>query len=191
MCRWRRAPSVWPQRLEQVLGGQQPEPLEPWMEELYRRVSDRQTMGSVVDELRPRWHRSRNLLDQFFRNPQERAPLHEVPSQLAQMRGVFSVLGLDQASLAPGACATASRNSWWTRSRKAAPPVFERLGNSLGAMGFLIDMLSYQRALAKQLFVYDEEQGEFRPLMGRAPEKLPEACLRLSVCRSRAAMRCR
>ena len=27
-------------------------PLEPWMEELYRRVSDRQTMGSVVGELR-------------------------------------------------------------------------------------------------------------------------------------------
>jgi chemosensory pili system protein ChpA (sensor histidine kinase/response regulator) len=33
----------------------------------------------------------------------------------------------------------------------------KKLGNSLGAMGFLIDMLSYQRALAKKLFVYDEE----------------------------------
>ena len=32
--------------------GVDPLPLEPWMEELYRRVSDRQTMGSVVDELR-------------------------------------------------------------------------------------------------------------------------------------------
>ena len=40
------------QRLEQVLAGAESAPLEPWMEELYRRVSDRQTMGSVVDELR-------------------------------------------------------------------------------------------------------------------------------------------
>ena len=40
------------QRLDQVVSGSQPEPLDEWMEELYRRVSDRQTMGSVVDELR-------------------------------------------------------------------------------------------------------------------------------------------
>ncbi|MEI8279816.1 MAG: hypothetical protein WCG87_08615, partial [Bacteroidota bacterium] len=31
--------------------------------------------------------------------------------------------------------------------------LFEKLGNSLGAMGFLIDMLSYQRTLAKKLFI--------------------------------------
>jgi len=41
--------------------------------------------------------------------------------------------------------------------------IFEKLGNSSGAMGFLIDMLSYQRTLAKTLFVYDEELGEFKP----------------------------
>ena len=88
------------QRLEQVSAGAQPEPLESWMEELYRRVSDRQTMGSVVDELRTTLGLVEKSLDQFFRSPQDRVPLHEVPSQLAQMRGVFSVLGLDQASLA-------------------------------------------------------------------------------------------
>jgi chemosensory pili system protein ChpA (sensor histidine kinase/response regulator) len=40
------------QRLARSPLGGQPEALEPWMEELYRRVSDRQTMGSVVGELR-------------------------------------------------------------------------------------------------------------------------------------------
>ena len=35
-------------------------------------------------------------------------------------------------------------------------------------MGFLIDMLNYQPALAKKLFVFDEALGELRPLMGRA-----------------------
>jgi chemosensory pili system protein ChpA (sensor histidine kinase/response regulator) len=161
------------QRLEQVLGGQQPEPLEPWMEELYRRVSDRQTMGSVVDELRTTLAQVEKSLDQFFRNPQERAPLHEVPSQLAQMRGVFSVLGLDQASLAARRMRDSVEKFLVDQVQEGGTEVFERLGNSLGAMGFLIDMLSYQRALAKQLFVYDEDLGEFRPLMGR--EKLPEA----------------
>ena len=83
------------QRLVHVTSGGEPEPLESWMEELYRRVSDRQTMGSVVDELRTTLGEVEKSLDQFFRNPQDKAPLREVPSQLAQMRGVFSVLGLE------------------------------------------------------------------------------------------------
>jgi chemosensory pili system protein ChpA (sensor histidine kinase/response regulator) len=37
----------------------------------------------------------------------------------------------------------------------------------LGALGFLIDMLNYQPALAKKLFFYDEEKGELNPVMGR------------------------
>ena len=157
------------QRLDQVTSGGRSEPLEAWMEDLYRRVSDRQTMGSVVDELRTSLGEIEKSLDQFFRNPLDKLPLHEVPSQLSQMRGVFSVLGLDQASiatlrmrdgvekllsenLAPGTTATES---------------FQKLGSSLGALGFLIDMLGYQRAMAKDLFFYDEVGGEFKPVMGR------------------------
>ena len=34
-------------------------------------------------------------------------------------------------------------------------------------MALLIDLLSYQRAMAKKLFVYDEALGELKPLMGR------------------------
>ena len=88
------------QRLEHVRAGGEPEPLEGWMEDLYRRVADRQTMGSVVDELRTALGQVESSLDQFFRNPQDKTPLRELPSQLAQMRGVFSVLGLDQPAVA-------------------------------------------------------------------------------------------
>jgi chemosensory pili system protein ChpA (sensor histidine kinase/response regulator) len=45
-------------RLDGVAAGGEPQPLEQWMEELYRRVSDHQTMGSVVDELRATSRRS-------------------------------------------------------------------------------------------------------------------------------------
>jgi chemosensory pili system protein ChpA (sensor histidine kinase/response regulator) len=157
------------QRLEHVCSGGEPEPLEAWMEELYRRVSDRQTMGSVVDELRTSLSEVEKSLDQFFRNPQDKTPLREVPSQLAQMRGVFSVLGLDQPSLASLRMRSSVDQFLVDDINEvtARTGIFEKLGNSLGAMGFLIDMLSYQRALAKKLFVYDEELGEFKPLMGR------------------------
>lgn len=155
-------------RLEHVNGGGLPQPLEKWMEDLYRRVSDRQVMGSVVDELRKTLGQLEKSLDQFFRNPLDKVPLHETPSQLAQMRGVFSVLGLDQAALA----ALRMRGSIEkflvddVDVESARTGIFLKLGNSLGAIGFLIDTLSYQRELAKNLFVYDEDLGEFKPLMG-------------------------
>ena len=167
-------------RLEHVMAGGQPEPLEAWMEELYRRVSDRQTMGGVVDELRTTLAEVENALDQFFRKPQDKQPLNEVPSRLGQMRGVFSVLGLDQAALATLRMRDAVERLLVDEIDEAAARagIFEKLGSSLGALGFLIDMLSYQRALAKKLFVYDEEQGVFKPLMGREKTQfLPEAAL--------------
>ncbi|WP_296509781.1 Hpt domain-containing protein [Rhodoferax sp.] len=157
------------QRLQHVTGGGEPEALEGWMEELYRRVSDRQTMGSVVDELRTTLAGIEKSLDQFFRDPRDKGPLREVPSQLAQMRGVFSVLGLDQPSIAALRMRSTVEQMLVDDIDEASARsgVFEKLGNSLGAMGFLIDMLSFQRALAKTLFVYDEALGEFKPLMGR------------------------
>ena len=88
------------QRLDSVAAGGEPDPLEPWMEDLYRRVSDHQTMGSVVHELRATLGEAERSMDQFFRNPEDTDPLTPVPDRLSQMRGVLSVLGLDQASLA-------------------------------------------------------------------------------------------
>ena len=164
------------QRLQKVREGGESEPLEGWMEELYRRVSDRQTMGSVVDELRSALGDVEVSLDRFFRNPGDMTPLREVPSRLAQMRGVFSVLGLDQ----PAVAALRMRASvdrllaGEIDLEQARTGLFEKLGNSLGALGLLIDMLSYQRAMAKKLFAYDEEAGEFKPLMGRERSLVPE-----------------
>lgn len=158
-------------RLEGVRAGGQPQPLEGWMEELYRRVSDKQTMGSVVGELRISLGELEKSLDVFFRNPQDKGALQAVPGQLSQMRGVLSVLGLDQASHAVLRMRDSVEQMLVTEideQMARAAGTFEHLGNNLGALSFLIDMLNYQPALAKKLFVYDEEKGELKPLMGRA-----------------------
>ncbi len=158
------------ERLEKVRQGGQPEALEPWMEELYRRVSDRQTMGSVVGELRTTLSELEKLLDNFFRNPQDKTPLRDAPGYLSQMRGVLSVLGLEQASHAVMRMRESVEEILVTEideERARAAGTFDKLGNNLGALGFLIDMLNYQPALAKKLFVYDDALGELKPLMGR------------------------
>ncbi len=159
------------ERLASVRAGHAPDPLEPWMEELYRRVSDRQTMGSVVQELHASLGEVEKAIDLFFRNPAEHGVLVEVPVQLAAMRGVLSVLGMDQGAQAllrmrdevDGLVSTEVEPEHIGQAG-----VFDRLAGNLSALGFMIDMLSVQPQMAKSLFTYDAETGVLAPVMGRA-----------------------
>jgi len=157
-------------RVENVAHGEAPEALEAWMEDLYRRVSDRQTMGSVVHELRASLSEIEREADEYFRMPSRRELLIPVPGQLQAMRGVLTVLGLDQAALA---CLRMRdevdelANTEVDPDRPGPRELFERLANNLGALGFLIDMLSVQPALAKRMFRFDEASGRLDPVMGR------------------------
>ncbi len=165
------------QRVHDVAAGQDPQPLEAWMEELYRRVSDRQTMGSVVQELRASLSEVEKHIDQYFRQPDDRQVLVPVPQQLAAMRGVLSVLGMTQASQA----VLHMRDDVDALVRgDAAPaagpqPLVERLADNLGALSFLIDMLSVQPQLAKQLFQFDAASGRLSAVMGQPQRGLPAA----------------
>jgi chemosensory pili system protein ChpA (sensor histidine kinase/response regulator) len=166
------------QRVEKARLGATNQALEPWMEELYRRVSDRQTMGSVVGELKTSLADLEGSMDKFFRDPQDKSVLANVPSRLAQMRGVLSVLGLDHASqtvLRMRGTVEQILETEVDEVRARATGTFDKLGNNLGALGFLIDMLSYQPVLAKKLFYFDEERGELKPLMGRVNAPIPQA----------------
>ena len=163
------------ERIANAQQGGTAQPLEGWMEDLYRKVSDRQNMGSVVGELKVTLSELEKLMDQFFRNTDDLTPLQQVPGQLSQMRGVLSVLGLDDAI----------KSVQWMREHveliaiqslsideAQSTGIFEKIGINLGALGFLIDMLSYQPVLAKKLFTYDADLKELKPLMGRAASKL-------------------
>ncbi|MBI3345799.1 MAG: Hpt domain-containing protein, partial [Burkholderiales bacterium] len=157
-------------RVESVAHGQPAEALEDWMEDLYRRVSDRQTLGSVVHELRASLSEIERQCDEYFRDPARRELLIPVPGQLQAMRGVLSVLGLDQAAHATLRMRDEVDGLASTEidfERAAARGVFERLANNLGALGFLIDMLSVQPQLAKRMFEFDEATGRLDAVMGR------------------------
>ena len=165
------------ERIVRVQGGEAPNVLEAWMEELYRRVSDRQTMGSVVQELRGSLTEAEKAIDAYFRQPTAREQLHPVPGQLNAMRGVFSVLGLDHASQAAvrmrddvDALALSTPDSLAPNSAGAV----ERLASNLGALGFLIDMLSVQPAMAKSLFAFDAASGLLRSVAAGGSHRASE-----------------
>jgi chemosensory pili system protein ChpA (sensor histidine kinase/response regulator) len=159
------------QRVDSSRRGGEPQALEPWMEELYRRVSDNQTMGSVVQELRASLSEVEKQIDQYFRKPEQRDTLFPVPGQLSSMRGVLSVLGLESATQAilrmredVDQLAHAGSGA---DDEVRTQHLFDRLADNLGALSFMIDMLAVQPALAKTLFRFEPASGYLRALMGQ------------------------
>jgi chemosensory pili system protein ChpA (sensor histidine kinase/response regulator) len=146
------------QRIDDVRIGADPQPLELWMEELYRRVSDRQTMGSVVQELRASLSEVEKQIDQYFRNPAAaRGADPGAGAAVGDARRAVGA-GLDQASQA----ALHMRDDVDALAQTEVDPqravqagTFDRLADNLGALSFLIDMLSVQPQLAKSLFRFD------------------------------------
>ncbi len=158
------------QRIEQVRLGRDPGTLELWMEELYRRVSDRQTMGSVVQELRSSLSEVEKHIDQYFRDPSQRQVLIPVPAQLQAMRGVLSLLALDQASAAVlrmSEDVDALANTEVDPQQAIRAGTFDRLADNLGALSFLIDMVSVQPQMAKSLFHFDSDTGNLTSTVAR------------------------
>ncbi len=179
------------QRIQDVGEGAEAQPLEQWMEELYRRISDRQTMGSVVQELRSALSEVEKQIDQYFRNPAQRELLIPVPAQLSSMRGVLSVLGMDQASQA----VLHMRDSVDQLAQTEVDPqravqtgTFDRLADNLGALSFLIDMLSVQPQLAKTLFRFDPETGMLSAVMGQSERPSTFAVFEATALESTPAM---
>lgn len=161
-------------RIDAVRQGKDAEPLEQWMEDLYRRVSDRQTLGSVVQELHASLQEIETHIDAYFRAPEDVSSIAQVPQQLQSMRGVLTVLGMDHGAhavikmrddieslIVPG-------DSVSTTSAQERSVVVDRLTRNLGALGFLIDMLGFQAHVAKSLFTWDEATGLLNAVMGRS-----------------------
>lgn len=153
--------SILSARLQKSLEGHPAGPMDPWMEELYRKSSEAQTMGSVVQELKTSMSAVESALDRYFRNASDRESLAQVPGQLSQAKGVLSVLGLDHAAAAVAHARTICEN--WILNQGAAPHAESQLiAQNLGALSFMVDLLGYQPAAAKSMFVFDAESHEFK-----------------------------
>jgi chemosensory pili system protein ChpA (sensor histidine kinase/response regulator) len=169
------------ERLDAVAAGAPAEPLEPWMEVLYRHVADKQTMGTVVQELRSSLSEAERQIDQYFRNPRAPELLLPVPALFTTMRGVLTVLGIEpatQAVLRMREDVDALLASEPDPQAPSSQAMFLRLAGNLGALGFLIDMLNVQPQMAKTLFLFDAASGVLAPLMGRhahAPDLVDRA----------------
>ena len=156
-------------RLTKVAEGLTPDAVEPWMEALYRRRSERHSMGSVTNELRVTLAAVESSLEKYRLDPSDSSILALISGYLSQMYGVFSVLGLYQAASAVFKIREIL-DSHLANARRRHPiliKVYEQIAGSVSTLGFLIDLLNYQIGIAKEMFFYDANSGEFRYLNGR------------------------
>lgn len=162
------------ERIMLVVKGNQPLPIDSWIEDLYRRVNDQETMGNVVDELRSQLSVVENGIDSFLRHKDGGAQsLAQAETDLRQMHGVLSVLGIEEAARA--ILPMCDQLNWLgthegntsEQTQSQRDLVIKSMSNSLGTLGFLIDMLAYQPLIARKMFVYDREQNELKLVIGR------------------------
>ncbi|WP_418319219.1 Hpt domain-containing protein [Piscinibacter sakaiensis] len=163
------------QRIDAASSSGSAQPLEDWIEDLFRRVAERQTQGTVVQELRHAMTAAEQQLDRFFRDPADRTTLAPVEKQLQSMHGVLRVLGVDAAVLA---LQQMRRETAAIAADAATAPGadrLERLAANIGMLGFLFDMLAVQPALARTMFFYDAAAERLRSAATRGPEAAPPA----------------
>ncbi|WP_342128829.1 hybrid sensor histidine kinase/response regulator [Hydrogenophaga sp. OTU3427] len=162
------------ERVRAVLADQPLPPLAPWMEQLYRQWSERQTLGSVVDEVRRVLLEAEAVLDRLARDPSRREGLAALPDAFAQMQGVLSVLALDDAARAALAMRETAQALLSGQTEVGSPP-WRSLVHNLGALGFLVDVLGLHPSSAQRGFVFDAPSGELRPLLAQASRTPREA----------------
>jgi chemosensory pili system protein ChpA (sensor histidine kinase/response regulator) len=150
------------QRLQMAREGHNPPPLEDWMRQVYNRAATRRSMDGLVHALRAVLQHIEQLLEHHFSGSGKPKTLETASERLAQADGIFAMLEMEQAHLAvrhmreqlkalitgpaPDATQAAQTQSQWA--------------STLGALGFLTNMLAFQPSLAKEMFQFDAANGQ-------------------------------
>ena len=146
----------------------------PWLDEISRQAQERLTMASFVGEMQSNLRSIEKSLDAFFRDPTQRAELPQAEKLLSQIGGALSVLGHEQAG-------QAIENGRTAIMRFADPTYepdlreFERIAESLGAVGFYIENLQH-RSDVGTVFRFDQQTGAFTANLAQGPAEkaMPE-----------------
>jgi chemosensory pili system protein ChpA (sensor histidine kinase/response regulator) len=110
-----------------------------------RRAQERDALTQLSKEMLSSLAHVEQTLDDFFRNPQKRAPLGDLHRPMQQILGALSMLGENDAI-------ALMREASTSIARFAAPDAqpdqaaFEALAHKLSALGFYIESLQHGRA---------------------------------------------
>ncbi len=150
------------QRLQIAREGHNPPPLEDWMREVYNRAATQRSMDGLVHALRALLQHTEQLLEQYFNGSGKPKTLETILERLAQADGIFAMLEIEQAHLAVRRMREQIKSLANGSNPGAAPPAPTQAqwAGTLGALGFLTNMLAFQPSLAKEMFQFDDANGQ-------------------------------
>ena len=168
-------------RITQAAAGEDPGAPDAWMQALYMRQSDRDTMQHVMKESRALLGEIEQALDTFFRDPAHPDTAQAVPARLSTMSSLLAMLGFDEASTAAQAMggqatrllqAAAQPGAW---AQADTQHTLTLLGTNLGNLSFLLDMMGYQPEQVRQQFRFHADSEEFLQLQSAEGAAVAEA----------------
>ncbi|NMF97681.1 Hpt domain-containing protein [Aromatoleum toluolicum] len=130
-------------RLSAVTRGETVEPAEhsPTVETA-RRLHEREAVGQLAREILSSLAQVEQILDDFFRNQQKRAPLANLATPLKQVEGALTLIGdPDAIALVHDAATTVARLAASDAEPEAGQ--FEGLAQRLSALGFYVQTLQH------------------------------------------------
>ena len=114
----------------------------PLLDEMSRKAQERLLMAQVVHEIKINLGGIETALDAFFRDAAQRDQLPALDRQIKQVLGAFTILGSGQALAALQGCQTDIARFCET-SYVPDQTDFERVANTLSALGFFVDALQH------------------------------------------------
>lgn len=150
-------------RLLSIVEGELPAESSPWLDDMSRQAQQRQTMAVLAGEMQNSLRQVEKLLDDYFREPTERAALSQIGPILHQITGALAILDQNDALRAVQHTQSAVQ-AFADGAADAAPDVqaFQHVAQNIGALSFFIETLQLQPENAKNRFSFDEQQGLFR-----------------------------
>ena len=138
-----------------------------WLDRMSRQAEERLTLTTFVAELQANLRSAEKVLDGFFRDPTDRTALKDSHKALAQASGALALLGHDDAHRAIDH-ARAVITGFETDPSSGDTAAFERLAQSLGAVGFYVEQIKRDKVDATA-FAFDAATGRFSAEMARQP----------------------
>jgi chemosensory pili system protein ChpA (sensor histidine kinase/response regulator) len=150
-------------RLLAVMAGEAPASGTPWLDDISREAQQRQTMAAVASEMQTSLRQVEKMLDEFFRDPSQRAQLDQLDTILYQIEGALAVLEQGDAVRTIRHTRAAVQRFLAQDSRSEPDQSgFQLVAQNVGALSFFIESLQLPSDQGKKRFVFDEQHGIFQ-----------------------------
>ena len=148
-------------RLLAVVAGEMPSESAQWLDDMSRQAQQRQTITALAGEMQTSLRQVEKMLDEYFRDPSQRASLSQLDTVLHQIEGALAVLDQDDAMRTIRHTREAVQR-FAAEEEVPGEQEFRHVAQNIGALSFFIETLQLQSEDAKKRFSFDERSSSFR-----------------------------